>query len=511
MGSWNGDDDGYSHLGGSKLSGHNDFFDMEDDHTDHNVRDIEYKPKTHKKSSAEIARDLIAKEEASKPKPLTLEERNKVIRETQEKHSFQERNAERTAELYAHAAANPVKSSLTLHEVSEKKIQLVKDTGSTVGIFSDKPGSNRVYIKKDRGGSKLKAVNFPRDDFAREIKGKILTTIARQVDLRAVISTAYFDGQFEKEGGSNQRKLADPTGKTSGILSKAMNVVTLHKSMYLGYLSSLGTFLQNPNLSPDNASPNINIHVGNRTVRVNPKWKPLAPRTLEEKANGKSPPTFWKHSGRLAAAFKQSRERHLRLIKDSDFYDKEKLEETMRKFRTTHLNKADQVTPTQRRDSVKFSMDLTIPKWQGSGNGDIMDNLITNPYTRVQGSGKISQFFLANKKQQDYLNDVRERAEASSDLYYANKHIRETHNPIHHEGPKGRASNGVGHEVPDLKQITVKEARNLFYNLHRVGSGYEQKERRFINPEFRRPFIAKLSKDAGIEAMRAMEQLVEKN
>lgn len=531
MGSGGYDDD-YRHLSGSKLSGQNDFFDMEDDHTDHNVRDIEYKPKIYKKSSAEIARDLIAKEAASKPKPLTLEERNRVIRETQENHNFQERNAKRTAEFYAHAAENPIKSTVSRLELENTpgagKLTLDKNTAA-FGSHENRTGDRRpsTYIVKASKPTRLTNINFSKYQFEDDLK----KSVSRQVNLKALVSTEYFTGKFSLT--ENTRALT-PEGQGS-LLGRVNTLVTAQRAFYLGYLSQVEKLLDNPRIpisTPGQVGKKvtrgiaINVPVGNKTYtpKVAVTWDALSKRKLDEVKAGTSANTFWKNSGKLAKAFKRNVASHKSKIKYEDYYDKAKLDQQMQAFRTTQQVKDLSNTGKygDRQAEVKFSVDLTVPKWQAT-NGDLMDTLITQPYNNPfdhlgstgnssNGLGrKVSSFFRARKKQKEFYADFEGKVnDHPQDRYEANRVIKNTPRDfgVRKDSKQYLAAKKEEQAVDSKAQsLRVSDFRNAFYNIHNVG-GKEVGVRRLINPEFRRPLLQKLSHAAGVMSRQALKDLI---
>jgi hypothetical protein len=70
----------------------------------------------------------------------------------------------------------------------------------------------------------------------------------------------------------------------------------------------------------------------------------------------------------------------------------------------------------------------------------------------------------------------------------------------------GKSQEGDKHFDKLIKPLTVKDFRNAFYKIYNVG-GSETGLRRFINPEFRRPLIARLSHAAGQASREALPKL----
>jgi len=422
------------------------------------------------------------------------------------------------------AAANPLRPDGRMSSVEFQYVHGASPVNLTTGGDAS---HGKLTVKRSNGytskapaGAMLKGVQFNMPDFRQNLEKQI----RREVDLRTVISSAYFNGEFKP--GSGKSIIA--AGK-SQLFEKAMRAVEVHKKMYVSYLAGLGGVLETPEM-PMSGNGKFTVssgmHSGDKDYKalVKTNWKPLSDITLKRKQKEGRSLTFWKNSGRLASEYKRSLAVHMSKLKgdDSEFYDTKKLHQTMDAFRSHPDNR-------ERRSSVTYTLELAIPKWQAS-NGALMDDLISTPFILGGQLQKVSHHFMGGSK---FAGKV------SKKILEARKAYREKHttdDPRHNprrtasavleerlpqngrSGVRGAAANThtAAHAEADKqfnsenKPYTMTDARNAFYTLNRVGSGHDRGTRRFINPEFRRPFVAELSSAAGRTARQALIALIEK-
>lgn len=413
--------------------------------------------------------------------------------------------------LREQASANPLPPQIG-RDTAPRPVTKVVDTRSD--------SRKNAYLTKAPRNTALTNLNFSKHDIIQELKGKV----ARQANIKALVSTEFFTkGKLGAFRGLNS------VGRAS-IFDKVDSLINAQSNMYLSYVNGLSQLLDNPNFDVHNPHPNISVKMGfigtgrrnfskNYTANVTPNWEALRERTLAEKASGESAPTFWKHKGKLAKAYKNNLAQHLRKVTREDFFDYQKMVQSMTNFRSQAQHKAllnegaggNYGNYGARQDSVTFTLDLAIPKWRAS-NAALMDDLVTQPYNNpfdhpgsrhntTGGLGaKVSRHFRVLKKNKEYYQDFTDRI-GKSEL-----------------DPRGEMNPHIlkgGNSESDLDKkyaphMTVKELRSAFYNLRNVG-GKEVGVRRFINPEFRRPFVQKLSHAAGVQARQAMKDLLDKN
>lgn len=364
------------------------------------------------------------------------------------------------------------------------------------------------YTKKAPGRATLKGVQFSyeKNNYINEIEKQF----RREVDLTAVISSEFFKDKSVTGLGKSQ------------LFKKASHIIQVNRNMYLSYLSGLGAVLNNPNLPMDgsgqfNIMAKMDNGLKNYEASTQTNWKPLSPKTIKKKQETGAALTYWKHTGRLSRDYQRNLKTHLSSIHDSDFYDAKKLERTISNFKTQ---------PNARRTPVTYRLDLAIPTWRGP-HKDVMDDLVSIPF--LYGKiNKISHHFKTNQKNLDEFHNKLEPSimQGTEDRprdarYEANPEIKQRHkeNRLDHSGTRGRSLNthtpehhafDKAFDEKNKPNITMHDVRNAFYNINRVGSGYDRGVRRFLNPEFRRPFVGRLSSAAGKVTRKAILDLIEK-
>jgi hypothetical protein len=299
------------------------------------------------------------------------------------------------------------KAKVTTHKSnSAVDVKIVK-TMASQGVHGGVSGTyerqkeKNYYIKKDPKPIRLEGKwDYRKRSFELEQK------VARSFDISAYVASQFTEGKDLTK--SLSQYAIHGQGKSPGVYGKVSRVVDYHRSMYEGYLQSLGKLLENPRIPVNSEADSgkvarvVSVPILRNPVlyaSVSVSWDPLRKQTLEEKrAIGGNALSFWYHSGKLARAYSSELKKHDKSISYGDFYDRDKLMNTL----SSLTAKADSVRT--RVVPFRFSIDLTIPKWRAA-EGQLMDSLITQPYIEVDKaqSTRVSSFFNTLKKNRDYF------------------------------------------------------------------------------------------------------------
>ncbi len=228
-------------------------------------------------------------------------------------------------------------------------------------------------------------------------------------------------GKFAKEFTSSGNRIhTTPTGTGTShltdkdvdkITTKALKVPKLYRAYYLALLDTMSDVLTSPHISINSVTDGAPVSA-HRQVELKTKgyggpaessftltsgvttspggtWKPLSPLTLQIKrgvryksGRAKFYQQYWKHTGKLAAAFKTAKEQQKAkvgnlsnfVINKPDIKLLQKSEGAKSKL-VTHRNKTCY--------ALEVTMKIAIPSWNGPS---YMDKIVTFPFMGIRGN-----------------------------------------------------------------------------------------------------------------------------
>lgn len=334
------------------------------------------------------------------------------------------------------------------------------------------------------------------EEFLRyDVNNKVIAHLLREVNLNTILRPYFLE--LDNLEALNGR------GK-SALTKRLIRIAKGQRSIYESYLTGLTKELDHPTVRADSSGGMIPVAVKLHTARGfeeivtnNPGWAKLSKKTIAIKQRDQALSfTYWKHTGRLARAFKSDVTAQKRTLKDYSF---------MRVNNAVKALDGDRIylDPTDLKAHFSLTVDVLTPKWAGK-DGALMDTLITNPYVGNTNSRTILSH-AAGKMQKKRIQAQEalkvQEAEVQAKITALNKN----------RVMKGQERKDYRQELV-RKLIEVQGKQELTKYQFRQESMDKLTEnnvglRRIILPEHQRPFIRKLSKYAGQVALKDLKTM----
>jgi hypothetical protein len=317
-------------------------------------------------------------------------------------------------------------------------------------------------------------------EFSRVDSDKFVKHILRQVKLKAIIRPVFLD--LENDDFNNFK----PEAKAN-LRNRITRLAKTQQRIYESHLNGLVKVLDNGIENIHNIAIPISTSKGvKESATASLGWKPLSKETRKIKAsNPKFSKNYWRHTGRLARAFKSAVSNQKKGLHSGNFV---KVSEAVRALDNSPVFLDD----VEGKFHFQFTLNVLTPKWKGK-EAQLMDTLITDPYVGNKNRTVLSNAVgkVQKKREQIQLAFKQEEEAIQKQIDALNKN----------RTLKGEARKELRvrlvHRLIELQR--KQEVSRHQYRMESIDKLTEHNTglRRLILPEHNRPFIQKLSKYSG--------------
>ena len=327
-------------------------------------------------------------------------------------------------------------------------------------------------------------------EFSRGDSAKFIKHILRQVNLKAIIRpelTAIESGDYDTF-----------TPKAHSAMRRRIeNMAKSQQRVYESYLDGLSKLLDEGVKDQHYMSVDLKTAKGAKTIATaSPGWKPLSKETKRIKAADPNlSNNFWRHTGKLARAFKAAVKKQKTGLHTGNFIQ---VNDAVRQLEGSVISFNEEKANLE----FNFTLGVLVPKWKGK-EGQLMDTLITDPYAGVKNrtmlSNAVSKVQQKREQSQKLLKMTEDKIQQDITALNKNRSL------------KGTPRKELRHELVS-KLIEVQKKQELTkYQYHKESMDKLTQNyaglRRFILPEHNRPFIRKLSRYAGLAARADLKNM----